>query len=100
MAESGEVKLSVEAEAAIRRDLVRLAIPGMTTFGFLDLVSLVTFVPNLAAARVTESETLKKVREEALLSGAALQENLRRAREELDATEKALKDLGDKVLLD
>jgi hypothetical protein len=89
-----EVALTAEAERAIRRYLVQLAIVGATAFGLLNVWSLLTFVPNLAAERVTESETIKKVREEALVSGGALKETVRRAREELAAAEKTLSELS------
>jgi len=97
MAESREVELSEEAKRAIKKYLTRFAIAGATAFGILNVLSLVTVVPNLAASRVTESEAIKKVRDDALVAGGALQESLRRARQGLDDSERALKDINDKV---
>jgi hypothetical protein len=97
MAEQHDDALTEAAKRAIHRYLTRLAVAGVAFFGVVNVVSLLTVVPNLAASRVTESEPLKNARDQALVASGGLQENLKRAQQGLGEVERSLREINEKI---
>jgi hypothetical protein len=65
--------------------------------GLINVVSLLTFVPKMAATQVATSSPVRAAHDDALIASGELRESQRRIRRTLEEANESLKELGDKI---